>query len=199
MQTSRLARLVPACVLIISVSVLAGCDDDSTDPPGESNGQSGQVAPGEAPDDTDPGAEASADPTDADMDPPSPAEDGDALVQKAFAGDLTIRCTFEQEGHHGVAYVTGDAHLRMEVDAPEGTMHMLKLDRESYIWGGGMPMGIKFDGEALNESFAAQFDQFTPEAFEQHAVGDNVSCEEYTGDDSVFAVPSDVTFQSMGG
>lgn len=199
--TSRLIRLVPAALLVVSAGAFTGCgpedDESDTSGPESSSGQAGDASPDLTPEQaadtvTEPASE---EPT---SEQPPASEDG-GLIKDAYAGKLTIRCTFEQEGNKGTAYIKSSAHLRMDMATPQGEMHMLKLDRTTYMWGGGLPQGMKFDGQKLNESFGQQFEQFTPEEFEEHAQGDEVQCEEYSGDDSMFDVPAGVTFSSIGG
>lgn len=201
---SRTIHLLPALLLVLAVGTLSACgpeDDESeksgvTSSSGPAQESSQESSSDAAPEPAADGSSQAASEPESEV--PTDSDVG-SLLEDAYAGKVTIRCTFEQQGSAGTAFIRSSAHLRMDMDTPQGEMHMLKLDRTTYMWGAGLPQGIKFDGQMLNDSFAEQFQEFTPEELAKHAEGNDVRCESYSGDDSMFAVPADVTFTGLGG
>lgn len=122
-----------------------------------------------------------------------------SLISRALAGETAVQCTFEQDGNPGTAYITSEANFRVDVRTDEGNAHMIKKADAAYLWTEGESGGFVFSGEAYDEDFEQRFDSFNPEEIEENADNDNaqnVDCHEASIDDSRFALPQNVEFQS---
>ncbi len=124
-----------------------------------------------------------------------------ALVASAFAGNASVKCTYEDEaGTAGTVYVK-EGKVRADSTVAGGTNSVLFLNDKLYSWGEtedgqeyGIVMNVSGDVPA-----GANGDVVTRAELESQLTAGawGADCESYDAANSMFVVPTDVQFMSF--
>ena len=117
----------------------------------------------------------------------------------------TLKCTATTTSDKftttGTTYVSGDK-MRTDTmsqagDAVQTNSHIIVADGWMYMWSEGTSTGMKFDVNAMkqnNTPGTENTNQGSPSASNQLDNKADFGCSPWTADESVFAIPQDVTF-----
>lgn len=208
------ARNLVACVsvAVLGVALLAGCDDDAddvqestADPVAAENAAPESI---DTSDEQEPPVETAehdepAEPTAPEEESATPLDHAAALAA-GLSGDTAIQClyTYDAEELQGLriaaqggwvsptadVYVYGDTIYWEDPQEYDATAHILGLDGDVYTWGTpgtGAGVAARSEAHVLEE---------LPTRLENNAS----DCAVYTGPQSIFEVPGDVSFQWVG-
>lgn len=112
----------------------------------------------------------------------------------------TYTCTFDSasavSASTGVVYVSGtDVRGDFTSQTAAGTVvsSMLKKSDMVYVWGAGMPQGIKMQATMMEQGAGAPMQNDVVDARKAYSW----ECSPTAGDPSVFAVPTNITFMDI--
>lgn len=111
------------------------------------------------------------------------------------------KCTFSNEGSEGTFYVSkgqsrGDFSSNAGGTTTKG--HMISDGKTSYVWMDSQPKGFKMSLEAAQKAQAeSNYKAPAPSAGIDYNKNMNYSCQSWSADDSMFAVPTNIEFTDM--
>ncbi len=184
------ARAAAAGAAALAVLTVAACGSSGDSGPAQEDaGQSGAAQPA-----SPEGDEASA----AQSNPELYDTPAHRMIEDALAGKAFIRCEAQDSADTVTAYVHGEDRMRIDGGTGPDAGHLLTVDGTTYVWSDDRPGGMKTTGKAADgmktmvEGMGVNLDAARQVAGEQGQAIDEdatLGCSEYTGDESVFAVP----------
>lgn len=121
-----------------------------------------------------------------------------AMLESALADGQAVRCTYEQEGNSGTAYISSEAEFRVDYRAAESTGHVITKDNTTYFWTDGESTGYMFEYDPQDSNdLMDEANSISPETLKNNFEEDNVSCEEFDFDDSLVELPEGIEFSSF--
>ncbi len=112
-------------------------------------------------------------------------------LKSLMAAGSSVSCTFDSSEGKGTAYVTGDK-MRVDYTAMGTSGHMINDGQFLYMWTDGSKTGIKMSSKVDNNSIPGSSQ--APDLNTQQ----DYTCKPWTQTSSSFAVPSTVTFTTLG-
>ena len=121
---------------------------------------------------------------------------GQKMSMKALLGvGKTQKCTFSNSADisnsSGTVYIANGkmrGDFTSTTDGKTFESHMIIMDNTSYLWGDGMPQGIKMSFDDIQK----------PDADQKQSIDINqevaYSCESWSSDAGTIALPADITF-----
>lgn len=118
------------------------------------------------------------------------ADEVKALLTDAKAGKYDAKCTYLLKTVESTLYVQGDSKMRVDTTIEDKPGHFVRLGDSVYIWADGNPKG-----SILPISDENKDSEYTPDGFASRVDQYNIKCQSVGRlSDSLFAMPSDVTF-----
>lgn len=133
-----------------------------------------------------------------DMAPTTPQVAQEQSLRELMAANTPTKCTFTSaQNTQGTVYVAngkvrGDFSASVNGSAMMG--HMIVMDNMSYVWMDGMSQGYKNSFEA-NSTSSAQANTNTQGLNPDERV--SYSCEGWSVDEQMFALPSGISFMAI--
>ncbi len=126
------------------------------------------------------------------------------LMARGVPSKCTYNSTAENVKQSGVVYIQGknaNTYMETEIDGKIDKMHVLKLGDWQYMWTEGEKQGSKFmfteeEMKQLQEK-SEQFQQDNNQSGVDLDSKLDYKCVPWVPNSSVFAVPTDVTFQDL--
>jgi hypothetical protein len=123
------------------------------------------------------------------------------LIADASEGKYDIKCTYKTQDMNGLLYLRNKKQLRFDTQKKNTILHALKTGRNLYLWDNSGQQGLVIQVELPTDGAAeTQVQTYTAESFAKNAEAYNLACGRVEDlDSSLFSVPSDVSFATLGG
>ncbi|MBU3978486.1 hypothetical protein KJ980_08040 [Patescibacteria group bacterium] len=126
----------------------------------------------------------------------------EATLKSLLSNGKSLKCTFSSDSKdypvRGTVY-TGNGKVRQDFQSNAGgmTIHLIVDNSNSYMWTDGDTQGFKF---AIDQAPTVQPSNGFTQSWSQSPdinKSMNFSCQDWRMDNSLFTLPSNVTFQSF--
>lgn len=127
-----------------------------------------------------------------------PATTSIALLEKALASGSDVKCTYEQEGNSGTAFIDSENRFRVDYTSTDGSGHLVYTDNTMYVWSDNESKGFKITNpKERGEELSEQYGDYSPENLKDTYSEENIDCQTFTFADDLVQLPSGVEFMSF--
>jgi|GEM_PF-4815117 len=121
------------------------------------------------------------------------------LIADASLGKYSLKCTYNTDEMNGVFYLRDKKELRFDAHKQDAVLHALKTGGNLYLWDDSGKQGLMVQVELSSGETSDQVQTYSAESFAKNAEAYNLACGRVDElDNSVFKVPSNVEFTTMG-
>lgn len=121
------------------------------------------------------------------------------LIADASLGKYSLKCTYNTEEMNGVFYLRDKKELRFDAHKQDAALHALKTGGNLYLWDDSGKQGLMIQVELPSVETSDQVQTYSAESFSKNAEAYNLACGRVDElDNSVFKVPTNVEFTTMG-
>lgn len=123
------------------------------------------------------------------------------MMAEVKSGSEQLLCTFQVEDGNHQMYIKSFNLFRIDVHDAGGKpiSHVLRDGTTVHVWQPDAAIGVSMPFIENKAPDGAPDDpaKLTPEALEEHGDGTPVSCEPYSGDQTVYSLPGSVSFKPL--
>ncbi len=121
------------------------------------------------------------------------------LIADASLGKYSLKCTYDTEEMNGVFYLRNKKELRFDARKQDAVLHALKTGGNLYLWDDSGKQGLMIQVELSSGQTSDQVQTYSAESFAKNAEAYHLACGRVDDlNDSVFDVPGNVEFTTMG-